>query len=102
MAVVAHHQWTRANRCPNISVRALLADPGLVLEPDFERRARTPGRASKQRILHQIDEVFLKVASAAASFFGWNGRGCSRVKSSRCSHLAIVLWCTSTSNRSAT
>ena len=36
---------------------------------------------------------------AAASFFGWYGRGCSRVRPSWCSHSLTVLWCTSTPNR---
>ena len=33
--VVAHHAGARADRGPDVGVSALLADAGLVLEPDF-------------------------------------------------------------------
>ena len=96
MAVVAHHQRARADRRPDIGVCSLLPDPGFVLEPDLDRRA---GGAAEQRILQQAGEVFLKASSASATFFGWQGRGCSRVRPSWRSHLPIVLSCTSTVNR---
>ena len=38
MAVIAYHERPCADRCPNISVGALLADAGFVLDPDFDRR----------------------------------------------------------------
>jgi hypothetical protein len=53
---------------PDISVRALLPHSGLILEPDFDRRALR--RACKD-ILQRDVEVFLKASCAAASFFGW-------------------------------
>src|SRR5215213_1727044 len=99
VAIVAHHCRARANRRPDIGVRSLLTHPGLVLEPDLDRRA---SRTAQQRGLQQGGEVFLYASCAAASFFGWNGRGCSRVSPSWCSHLPTVLSCTSTQNRRAT
>ncbi len=99
MPIVANHQRPRALRRPDIGVRSLLPDSGFVLEPDLYRRA---GGAGEQRILQQTGEVFLKVSSSSATFFGWQGRGCSRVKRSLRSHFPIVLSCTSTANRRAT
>jgi len=69
-------------------VGSFLADARLVLEPDLGGRA---GCAGEQRVLQQAGEVFLKACSAAASFFGWNGRGCSRVRRNWFSHLPIDL-----------
>jgi len=77
-------------------VGSFLADAGLVLEPDLNWRA---GCAGEQRAPQQAGEVFLKACSAAASFFGWNGRGCSRVRRNWFSHLPIVLSCTVTAKR---
>ena len=76
MAVVAHHERSRPHRGPDVGVSALLADPGLVLEPDLYGRG---GGAGEQRFSDQIGKVFLNVSWAAASVFGWNGRGCNRV-----------------------
>ena len=39
MPIIAHHQRSRTDRCPDIAVRSLLADRCLVLEPDFYRCA---------------------------------------------------------------
>src|SRR6185436_20485367 len=75
---------------------SLLADPGLVLEPDLDRPAESTGG---QGILQQAGEVFLKASSASAIFRGWHGRGCSRVSPSWRSHRPIVFSCTSTENR---
>jgi len=97
--VVAHHKRARADRRPDISMGSFLADAGLVLEPDLDWRA---GCAGEQRAPQQAGEVFLKACSAAASFFGWNGRGCSRVRRNWFSHLPIVLSCTVTAKRRAT
>src|ERR1700726_2442716 len=99
MPIVAHHQRPRANRCPDIGVSSLLADPGFILEPNLYGRA---GDRRGERVPHQAVEVFLKASCASASFFGWNGRGCSRVRPSWCNHLPIVLSCTSTEKRRAT
>ena len=67
MAIVAHHQRPRADWCPYISVRALLADAGFVLEPNLYRPA---GGRAEQGFFPQGTEVFLKASSAAGSFFG--------------------------------
>jgi hypothetical protein len=67
MAVIAYHQWPGAAWRPDIGVAAFLADPRLVLEPDFYRRS---SRAADECGVHQTGKVFLKVASASASFLG--------------------------------
>lgn len=99
MPVVAHHQGPCADRCPDIGMCTLLADPGLVREPDFYRSAR---RFAGERRAHQAREVLLKVASASASFFGCTGRGCNRTRPNSPSQAPIVLSCTSTDQRRAT
>jgi hypothetical protein len=68
MAVVAHRSRTCANRRPDIGQRALLTDPGLILEPDLNRLAGGPGG---QAVGYQAGEVFLNAACASASFLGW-------------------------------
>jgi hypothetical protein len=67
MAIVAHHQWPRADRCPDGAVGSLLPHPGFILEPDLDRLARDGGR---QCGLQQGGEVSLKACSASATFFG--------------------------------
>jgi hypothetical protein len=98
---VAHHEGAGANRCPDIGMRALLADPGFILGSYLQRPAGWR-RATEQRRLHQAGEVFSKTVWAASSFFGWNGRACSRVRLSLRSHLPIVRSLTVTLNRRAT
>ena len=68
MTVIAHHQRARADRGPDIGMGSLLADSGLVLEPDLDRPANGAG---EPRILQQTGEVFLKTSSASAIFLGW-------------------------------
>src|ERR1700686_2269846 len=101
VAVVAHHGRARTDRRPDIGVRALLSHAGFVAEPYFDRSARG-GRAGEKRVLDQAREFFLKSSCAAASFFGWNGRGCNRVRSSLRNHRPIVRSDTVTVNRRAT
>src|ERR1035437_4772645 len=55
MAVIAQHERARSNRRPDIGVRALLADTGFVLKPDFDRLF-SHGGAGEQRVLYQADE----------------------------------------------
>ena len=55
--VVAHHEGTRADRCPDGGVAALLANAGLVLEPDFYRAGQS---GSAKGGFDQIGEFFLK------------------------------------------
>src|SRR5277367_2335179 len=99
MTIVAHHQRARAALGPDISMASLLANPGFVLKPNLYRGC---GRTALERGAHQIGEVFLKVVSACASFFGCTGLGCSRVRPSAPSHSLIVFSCTSTCQRRET
>jgi hypothetical protein len=55
MTVVAHHRRARADRCPDIGDRALLADPGFILKPYLDRLA---GGRSRQCLAYQGSEVF--------------------------------------------
>src|SRR4051812_31647047 len=56
---------------PHPGQRALLADAGLVLEPDLDRLA---AGALGQRPRHQLGEAFLNASRAASSAFGCLGR----------------------------
>ncbi len=67
VAVVAQHRRTQTDRRPDITERAFLPDPGLILEPDLHRRGRG---AAVQGLLQAGTEVFLKASCAAASFLG--------------------------------
>ncbi len=53
--IIAHYQRPRTDRCPDIRVGPLLADAGLILEPNFYRRAR---RRIVERSARQTLEVF--------------------------------------------
>jgi hypothetical protein len=44
-----------------VGQRALLADPGFILEPDFQRLA---GRVRRQDARYKLGEVFLKALIA--------------------------------------
>ena len=55
---------------PNAGQRALLADPGLILEPDFDRLAF--GAVGDLR-RDCRGEVFLNVSWASSSACGWRG-----------------------------
>jgi hypothetical protein len=55
MAVIAHHRRARADRRPDVGERTLLTDPGLILEPDFDR---CTGGGGQKRVLHRAGEVF--------------------------------------------
>jgi len=80
----------RANRSPLVRKPPLLAHPGFVLKPYLQWLAR---RGSWQSFNRYAGKVFLKVSCAMASFFGWYGRGCNRVRLSRHSSLATLrLW----------
>ena len=70
VASVVRRAGPRSTLGPDAGQRALLADPGFVLEPDFDRLAfgavgelRRDGRG----------EVFLNVSWASSSAFGWRG-----------------------------
>src|SRR5215203_759675 len=63
--------WARAAPRPLPYEAVLLADTGLVLEPDLDRLAfRQTGAMSVQR----RGEIFLKAATVSSSWAGWRGR----------------------------
>jgi hypothetical protein len=70
--LVARAVASRAGR--NAGERALLADPGLILPPYFQRLA---AGVPRQRCVYEGGEVALKDARAAASCPGWRGWGAS-------------------------
>ena len=75
VAGIARRPRARAALRPDPGERALLANPGLVLEPDLERLG--PRRLGDRRG-YRLAEVFLNAACAAGSTFGWCGRTESR------------------------
>src|SRR5829696_9218209 len=63
--------WARAAPRPLPYEAVLLADTGLVLEPDLDRLAfRQTGAMRVQR----RGEIFLKAATVSSSWAGWRGR----------------------------
>jgi hypothetical protein len=76
VAGVAYRPGPRAALRPDPGQRALLADAGLVLEPDLERPAP---RGLRQRRRYRFGEVFLNASCAAGSALRCRGRGFSRV-----------------------
>ena len=67
VAGVAGGPRARAALRPDPGERALLTDPRLVLEPDFERPA---ARSLGDRGSYRLGKVFLKVSCASRSVFG--------------------------------
>lgn len=67
VARVLHGARARASARPDVGQRALLADPGLVLEPDLKRLA---AGFLRDHLRDPRGEGFLKSAWAAASQFG--------------------------------
>ena len=67
VTIVAHHQRPRADRSPDIGMRALLSDSGFVLIPYLYRCS---GSGAKQGFLQQNAETLLKSSSASGSFLG--------------------------------
>ena len=70
VALVVRRARPRATLGPDTGQRALLADPGLILEPDFDRL--TFGAVGDLR-RDCRGEVFLNVSWASSSAFGWRG-----------------------------
>jgi hypothetical protein len=60
---------------PDAGEGSLLADAGLVLEPDLQR---SPTDGLGDRSGYRLTEVFLKASCASGSVFGWRGRTESR------------------------
>jgi len=67
VAVVANRRRSRSATRPDVGERALLADAGLISEPDLQRLA---GGAGWYCFGYQAGKAFLKAACAATSFFG--------------------------------
>jgi hypothetical protein len=70
VALVVRRARPRSTLGPDPGQRALLADPGLILEPDFDRLAF--GAVGDLR-RDCRGEVFLNVSWASSSAFGWRG-----------------------------
>src|SRR5204862_4880384 len=75
---------------PDPGQGALLADAGLILEPDLDRLA---AGALGQRLAYQLGEAFLNASCAASSAFGCLGRTDRRVKPRRRRTLLTVSSC---------
>ena len=75
VAGVARRPRARAALRPDPGEGALLADAGLVLEPDLERLA---ARSLWDRRGYRLGEAFLKASCASGSVFGCRGRTESR------------------------
>ncbi len=70
VALVARGAGPRSPLGPDAGQRALLADPGLVLEPDFDRLVfGVVGELRRDR----RGEVFLNASWASSSACGWRG-----------------------------
>ena len=80
VAVRARRTRARAGLGPDPGQRALLPDPHLIREPDFDRRARRQARAD---LSHPGGEVCWKAACAAGSLFGCRGRGSTQARPRR-------------------
>src|SRR6202049_3894559 len=70
VALVVRRAGPRSTLGPDASQRALLADPGLILEPDFDRLAFGAVRDLRRDCR---GEVFLNVSWASSSACGWRG-----------------------------
>src|SRR3954471_14630716 len=99
VAAVARGSGAGAAARPDPGQGALLADAGLILEPDLDRLA---AGALGQRLAYQLGEAFLNAACAAASAFGCWGRTDRRAKPSRRSTLPTERSCSRTANRVST
>jgi hypothetical protein len=71
VASVVRRPGPRSTLGPDAGQRPLLADPGLILEPDFERLAFG---AVGDLCRDCRGEVFLNVSWASSSACGWRGR----------------------------
>ena len=75
--------WSGAGVGPNGGQRALLAEPGFVLEPDFDGLARVGGRDLRE----DGGEFFLNASCVTMSAFGCFGRGRSTENPNACNRL---------------
>ena len=98
VAGVARRARARAALRPDPGERALLADAGLVLEPDLERLAP---RGLGQRRRYRLGEVFLNASCAAGSALGMLRAHRQAAVAAPAQILATVRSCSSTAKRSA-
>src|ERR1700716_818785 len=70
VALVVRRAGPRSTLGPNAGQRTLLADPGLILEPDFDRLALGRGGEPPRDCR---GEVFLNASWASSSACGWRG-----------------------------
>src|SRR4051794_14287794 len=96
VATVAGRPGPGAAPRPDPGQRALLADAGLILEPDLDRLA---AGVLGQRLAYQLGEAFLNASCAASSAFGCLGLTDRRAKPSRRSTLPTERSCSRTVNR---
>ena len=87
---VALDPRTRAALGPDAGQRALLADAGFILKPDFDRPA---GKLPRDCGARQPGEVFLKAACASRSLCGCTGRPDMLLKFSFFSSLPTLRSC---------
>jgi hypothetical protein len=87
---VALDPRTRAALGPDAGQRALLADAGFILKPDFDRPA---GKLPRDCGAGQPGEVFLKAACASRSLCGCTGRPDMLLKFSFFSSLPTLRSC---------
>src|ERR1700747_76757 len=87
---VALDPRTRAALGPDAGQRALLANAGFILKPDFDRPA---GKLPRDRGAGQPGEVFLKASCASRSLCGCRGRTDMLLKFSFFSSLPTLRLC---------
>jgi hypothetical protein len=70
VALVGGLPWPRSTPGPLADEAILLADPGFVLEPDFDRRRLWQ---FVEMSLPRAREVFLNASTICSSWAGWRG-----------------------------
>ena len=71
VALIGGLSWSRSAPGPLADEAVLLADAGLVLKPDFDRRRL---RQAFEMGLQRARKVFLKASTIRSSCAGWRGR----------------------------
>ncbi|GCD59911.1 hypothetical protein NBRC3280_2506 [Acetobacter pasteurianus NBRC 3280] len=84
VALISRLAWPRAAPGPLPDDAVLLADPGLVLEPDLDRLSL---RQMAGMGAQDTREVFLNASMTAGSCPGWHGRALTWEKPSRFSRV---------------
>jgi hypothetical protein len=81
VALVGGLPWPRSAPGPLPDLAVLLADAGLVLKPDFDRRRL---RQAFEVSLQRARKVFLNASTIRSSWAGWRGRALMWEKPSFC------------------